>query len=226
MTTQETLSPADAIAALGLTVESVFVPFSQSRNKAEGSKTLNWVVTVKRNGRDVIKTDYSAGIAHCPGYKASKAPTAFQPHGYKTHDGKPYKGSTSAYRSATFGESLSQYLNAIAAAECESGVAMELNHWGSGPSNVFQPKMTRGDSGSRKAVPILPDALDVIYSLVMDSSVLDAGGFENWAADYSYDTDSRSAESTYRACLDIALKMRGAIGESGLETLRDAFQDY
>lgn len=177
MTTQETLSPADAIASLGLTVESVFVPFSQSRNKAEKNPSLNWVVTVKRNGRDVIKTDYSAGMGHCPGYK---------------------QGNSVA--------------NMVAKHECETGRKAKID-------------MT-GKAYSPQGAPILPDAVSVIYSLVMDSSVLDAGGFENWAGDLGYDTDSRSAESTYRACLDIALKMRGAIGESGLETLRDAFQDY
>lgn len=226
MTIQPELTPADAIAALGLTIDCVFVPFSQSRNRAEKTPNLNWVVTVKRNGRDVLTTDYSAGMGHCPGYKAGRVPTAFQPHDYKTHDGKPYKGTTSAYRKATPGESLSQYRNAVAAAECESGVAMELNPFGRDSRNVFEPKRTRGDNRSRQVAPILPDVLDVIYSLVADSGVLDAGGFEDWAADYGYDPDSRSAESTYRACLDIALKMRGAIGEAGLESLREAFQDY
>ena len=187
MTTQETLSPADAIASLGLTVESVFVPFSQSRNKAEQSPSLNWVVTVKRNGRDVITTDYSAGMCHCPAYKR-KVP-------------------------ATWNRPARMWQPLACAAECENGNELgAFTSWGG----------FRHD----RAKPILPDALDVIYSLVMDSSVLDAGGFENWAADYGYATDSRSAESTYRACLDIALKMRGAIGESGLETLHDAFQDY
>ena len=30
----------------------------------------------------------------------------------------------------------------------------------------------------------------------------------------------------YRACLDIALKLRAAIGEDGLAKLREAAQDY
>lgn len=73
---------------------------------------------------------------------------------------------------------------------------------------------------------IEPKASDVIYSLVMDSDVLDSGGFESWASDHGFDADSRKAEAIYRACLDIALKLRAAIGDAGLSALRDAFQDY
>lgn len=73
---------------------------------------------------------------------------------------------------------------------------------------------------------IMPDACDVLYSLASDSFVLDAGGFESWASDVGFDTDSRKAESMYRACLDIALKLRAALGESGLTRLREACADY
>jgi hypothetical protein len=46
---------------LGLTMEAKFIPFSLSRNKDEKHANLNWLVTIKRNGRDVLATDYSAG---------------------------------------------------------------------------------------------------------------------------------------------------------------------
>lgn len=209
---------AATLESLKLTVEARFVPFSQSRNKAEKHKTLNWVVTVKRDGRDVLSTDYSAGAAHCPSYGATKAPATFQPHGYRNASGKPYPGTTSVYRSATPGETLKQYREAIAAAECESGFPMEIDPWGRGPENVFKRKA--------KSEAIQPDAVDVLYSLIMDSSVLDYAGFEDWASEYGYDTDSRQAESIYRAYLDIALKLRAAIGEAGLETLKTAYQDF
>lgn len=138
-----------AMTALKLTIDSAFVPWSQSRNKAEKHKSLNWRVTLKRDGREILTTDYSAGIAHAPSY----------------------------------------------------------------------PKLGRG-------TPILPDSLDVLHSLISDSDVLDAGGFESWASDFGYDADSRKAESIYRACLDIALKLRAGIGEAGLATLREAAIDY
>jgi hypothetical protein len=60
----------------------------------------------------------------------------------------------------------------------------------------------------------------------MDAGALEYGGFEGWASEYGYDTDSRSAEATYLACLDIGLKLRASIGEAGLDQLRDLFADY
>lgn len=74
--------------------------------------------------------------------------------------------------------------------------------------------------------PILPEPESVVWSLVQDASVLDSGGFEEWASELGYDTDSRSAESTYRACLELALKLRGAIGDAGIEALRTAGEDF
>lgn len=59
------------IAAAGLTVSTVFVPFSQSRNKAEKNPSLNYQITIQRNGRDVLTTDYMMGQAHCPAYRLS-----------------------------------------------------------------------------------------------------------------------------------------------------------
>jgi len=76
--TQETL--ADCIERLGLSIRAEFVPFSQSRNANEKHRSLNWRVTLVRRTmnenadarfRDILTTDYSAGIAHCPSYKAS-----------------------------------------------------------------------------------------------------------------------------------------------------------
>lgn len=203
------------LARLGLTVESVFIPFSASRNKAEEYKSLNWRVTVKRNGRDVLTTDYSAGIAHCPGDVAKTPPTGYRAPDRRRMDGTPYPGTTSSYRKATAAEALNDYRKAICAAECESGVAMQSD-WQN--PQTFKPR--------KPLAPILPEPRAVIWSLVMDSSVLDSGGFESWAADFGYDPDSRKAESIYRACLDHALMMRAAIGDSGMAELQNAFQDY
>lgn len=68
----ETMEPRDKIAAvmadLGLEVVAEFVPLSRSRNRGDKYPSLNWRVTVTKDGRDVATTDYSAGMAHCPGY--------------------------------------------------------------------------------------------------------------------------------------------------------------
>jgi len=59
-----------ALDAHKLTVTSVFVPFSQSRNKNDEGPSLNWRVTLLRDGREVLTTDYGAGAGHCPAYGA------------------------------------------------------------------------------------------------------------------------------------------------------------
>jgi hypothetical protein len=178
---------ADVIASLGLTIDATFVPFDQSRNVNEKWRSLNWKVTVKRNGRDVLTTDYSAGIAHCPSY-SKKAPAAWD---------RPAR----------------MWPDLVAKFETETGFQA-------------QPYTTWGGFRADKTKPIKPDTVDVLHSLTLDSSVLDAGGFEDWADEFGYDTDSRSAEATYRACLELALKLRAALGDSGVNLLRDAFADY
>jgi hypothetical protein len=168
-----------AIDKLGLTIESKFVPWSQSRNKDEKHPSLNWRVTVKRRGADVLTTDYMAGSGHCP---ASKRKDRYMK------------------------EQLIMW-------ECEHGKRAFA-----GPST---DRIMQADKQ-----PITPDPLDVIHSLVMDSDVINHSTFESWASEFGYDTDSRKAESIYRACLDIALKLRNAIGDDGMRQLQQAGQDY
>jgi hypothetical protein len=76
-----------------------------------------------------------------------------------------------------------------------------------------------------KAIPA-PELHDVMHSLVLDASALDAGSFEEWAGDFGYETDSRSAEKIYHQCMEIALRLRAMIGDAGIEALRAAGQDY
>ena len=183
-------NPQATVDRIGLTIRSEFVPFSQSRNKDADPKrninkrSLNWRVTLVRTpinspSRDILTTDYSAGVGHCPSYKQNARWTldyaALIEH--ETETGR--------------------------AATTRAGLGVKLK----GPA-------------------ITPNPLDVIASLVMDSSVLDESSFEDWASSLGYDTDSRAAESIYRACLDIALKLRNGLGEANLAALREAFQDY
>lgn len=177
------LSAAAQIAgvckAYGITVESVFVPWSQSRNKGEKQPSLNWRVTVKRDGREIVTTDYGAGSAHCPAYQLKD-----------------------------------RFLKAEAIRwECEHG-------------NRAHVMASLSSVGRADNKPLWPKSEDVLASLAMDSDVIDAGGFEEWASSFGYDVDSRKAEAIYRACLDIALKLRSGLGENGLAALRAACQDY
>lgn len=77
----------------------------------------------------------------------------------------------------------------------------------------------------RKEQPA-PELLDVLYCLVSDASVLEHPTFESWASEYGYDTDSRQAEDTYRACLELSLQLRALLGNDNLEKLQELFQDY
>lgn len=60
-----------------ITITSVFVPFSMSRNAKPKGKSekpwlsLNWLVSLHCSGRVVLTTDYAMGVAHCEAYKAS-----------------------------------------------------------------------------------------------------------------------------------------------------------
>lgn len=67
-----------------------------------------------------------------------------------------------------------------------------------------------------------PDIADVMQSLCLDSDALNYGCFEDWASEFGYDTDSRSAEAIYRACLDTALQLRAMIGAELLATISEA----
>ena len=58
-------------------------------------------------------------------------------------------------------------------------------HWSQGP-----------------AITDEPDAADVLDALASDASNTEAG-FENFAAEYGYDEDSRKAERIYRACVGV-----------------------
>jgi hypothetical protein len=73
-----------ALAALGLSLKSTFVPFSRSRNAKPGKdgkvwRSLNWKVTLSKGGRELLTTDYGQGEANCPAYH----------HPPKFENGKP-----------------------------------------------------------------------------------------------------------------------------------------
>jgi hypothetical protein len=182
MTYETKEQPATLIAAIakhGLTIRAEFVALSKSRSAKEKYPSLNWRVTLCKEARDILTTDYSAGSAHCPAYKRKDA--------YRKEE--------------------------MIAHECEHGFR----------ARIFE---SHGMITSDRKTPLLPAAHDVIHSLLLDSDVIDHPTFETWASEFGYDSDSRSAEKTYRACLEIALKLRNGVGESVLAELRSASEDY
>jgi hypothetical protein len=91
------------------------------------------------------------------------------------------------------------YPSACAVDECRTGVRAD-----SKKANVY----------------IKPDARDVVRSVMLDSSALDYGCFEDWARDYGYDTDSRAAEAIYRLCLQRAVMLRASLGKEKFDALQ------
>lgn len=179
----------ECAARLKLGVKAEFVPLSQSRNKAAKTPSLNWRVTLTRDGRDILTTDYGAGHGHCPAYKLRKI------------------GEQDRYWRRSF----DQVQRDAIAKECETGRLHVID--------------SRGDI-IRKTVHILPDECDVIYSLVRDSDVLNYASFEEWAANFGYDADSRSSEKIYQACRAIALQLRNGLVEKAFFELQQACHNY
>lgn len=198
------MTPTEALAHLGLTIRAEFVPFSLSRNngKTKGRErwpSLNWRVTLLRNDREIMTTDYSAGIAHCPGYNRS-VPQAWD---------RP----------------LSFWKQSITEWEIENGFeATWMRFYGFSAKRRPATQAERNE-GKREQVRIAiePKPEDVVYSLLME--VVEEP-FEDWASSLGYDPDSISTKAIYDLCVDHTMRIRAAIGNEGVETLREAFQDY
>jgi hypothetical protein len=59
-----------------------------------------------------------------------------------------------------------------------------------------------------------PDAVTVLDCLLSDADGYDnARGFEDWANDYGYDTDSRKAEETYKQVEAQSKELRAFLGD-------------
>ncbi|RLI64159.1 MAG: hypothetical protein DRO67_04560 [Candidatus Asgardarchaeum californiense] len=72
-----------------------------------------------------------------------------------------------------------------------------------------------------------PTLVDVMHSLILDSSVvINYCDFEEFASDMGYDTDSRRAEQTYNACLKIGIFLQATLGKDTIEQLQGLYQDY
>jgi hypothetical protein len=87
-----------------------------------------------------------------------------------------------------------------------------------GLSQYFTARVKR-NGVQLKVIP--PQTLDVLQSLAMDATALDEK-FEDWAANYGYEVDSRKAFATWQKCCDIARDLK-ALGftEEELQALRE-----
>lgn len=198
--TTEIETPAEtlpqAIEAMGITMTAVFVPWSASRNK--GEKEINYS-TQKPTDRPRRSLNWRVTIH-------------YQGRDVLTTDYGAGTGHCPADKAiwSVPGHSPQALKAEAIALETEKGMEATL--------------MGGAVRASRK--PILPNLADVIHSMASDSDVIDHPTFESWASDFGYDTDSRKGEAVYRACLELALKMRAGFGDAGLERLRAAAHDY
>lgn len=72
-----------------------------------------------------------------------------------------------------------------------------------------------------------PSLPDVLYSLLSDGDgYFNRLSFEEWAGNYGYDEDSRTAERMFRECQETGRKLSRAFTPAEIQELREAFQDY
>ncbi len=73
---------------------------------------------------------------------------------------------------------------------------------------------------------LTPSLTDVMHSLLMDGEASFNGeSFEGWCSNYGYDTDSRKAETTWRACMETGHAIRRAFSADEVSELQEASQD-
>ena len=66
-----------------------------------------------------------------------------------------------------------------------------------------------------------PSTFDALYCVLSDASGYDsADGFEDWASNYGYDTDSRKAEAIYSAVAKECSNVRRLLGDDWDEFIR------
>lgn len=84
--------------------------------------------------------------------------------------------------------------------------------------NGHQMTLAYSKGYGHKGAP--PTAAEVLECLASDAAgVLNSNGFEDWAADLGYDTDSRKAERIYKTCAKQAANLRRLLGDELAEQL-------
>lgn len=108
---------------------------------------------------------------------------------------------------------------------CEATAPPPDDDW---PAGAFHWKVTLRHKGRKlttefhqgSAHTCEPTAADVLSCLVSDAvSVESEGSFEDWADSLGYDTDSRKAERTYKACVRIRDRVRRFLPDHDLYDL-------
>lgn len=208
----EQMTIADFISKHGLRVHSTPVPF---RLRADGgaetdsswdAEAFHWLVQVsKADGSPVWRGFYSAGSG-LPEYWARNGAPLYR---VDSMTGKPV---------------------------CDTVAARMVSGTAPGPHIGVKPVGPRAIVGPGKRRTVAeaeawdalaarfraagPDPADVMDSLRSDASGTEES-FEDWADGLGYETDSRSAEATYRACVDTARQLRAGLGWSAYRELME-----
>lgn len=108
------------------------------------------------------------------------------------------------------------------------------------PDDVYRPTWSRGftngeldkinhalktgyvGNSSRRLAP--PSIYDVLSCLFSDADALEST-FEDWCGNFGYDSDSRKAESTFKACRETGLDLLRILGAEHFEAMRDAISE-
>jgi hypothetical protein len=72
--------------------------------------------------------------------------------------------------------------------------------------------------------PVAPHPASVLHSIISDGDAITMS-FEDWCAEFGYDTDSRKALATYEACQKNMNSLQRVIGDL-LVRIDEALQDY
>lgn len=192
---------AAAIAKHNITLKSVFIPFSQSRNKAEKNPSLNWKVTLLANGREIVTTDYMAGSGHCPA------------------NNRKFNDKVTWQEKAARVQTMIEF-------EVENG--FESKTQVNFSRVIYASKRSTFDHENQRNVyhKIEPDIKSVVACLITDSDVLNYRNFAEWAENYGYSADSIKDKALYDECMSTALNLRAGLSESVLNELKDAAVDY
>jgi hypothetical protein len=151
------------LLANGLTYTAVFVPQSASRNSAEDRPSLNWRVALTR-----AKLDNGHGKPQ-PSPSGTLATDYMQGIGHVPGYIHAYRGSIEVMNTKK-----------------EQERAAETGKYP-------HPKRKLGTLGYHELLSLpAPPLADILYSLLLDSEAADES-FEDWCANFGYDSDSIAA---------------------------------
>jgi hypothetical protein len=78
-----------------------------------------------------------------------------------------------------------------------------------------------------KAQAVAPKLNDVMHSVLSEGAAFfDGQRFEDWAADFGYDPDSRKAEAIFRACDETGRQLARNLSRDTLDGLREWASNY